>query len=111
MTRPAKEDDSPLGFEDALRQLDRTVAQLEGGELDLDGALAQYERGVHLLTRCRSMLDAAERQVAILTGVDDDGRPMTAPFDASATIESKPASSRSRTPRAILPDDDDDAPF
>lgn len=106
MTRQPSQDDAPLGFEDALRQLDRTVAQLEGGELDLDGALAQYERGVHLLGRCRSMLDAAERQVAILTGVDDDGRPLTAPFDSSATIETKPAPAR---PRAIL--DDDDAPF
>jgi exodeoxyribonuclease VII small subunit len=110
MTRQAAQDDASLGFEDALRQLDRTVAQLEGGELDLDGALAQYERGVHLLTLCRSMLGAAERQVAILTGVDDDGQPLTAPFDASATIESKPSPRRARPPRAII-SDDDDAPF
>jgi len=114
-TRQAPDNDAPLGFEEALRRLDRTVSQLEGGELDLDGALAQYAQGVHLLTRCRSMLDAAEKQVAILTGVDDDGRPLTSPFDAtapaSAPIEAKPAAPRSRAPRAVVRDDDDDLPF
>jgi exodeoxyribonuclease VII small subunit len=97
-------DETPLGFEEALRRLDRTVARLEGGELDLDGALAEYEQGVHLLTRCRSMLDAAEKQVALLTGVDDDGQPLTSPFETSATTGTRPAA-----PRPVAPDDD--APF
>jgi exodeoxyribonuclease VII small subunit len=107
MSRKTPQDEAPLGFEEALRRLDRTVAQLEGGELDLDGALAQYEQGVHLLTRCRSMLDHAEKQVAILTGVDDDGRPLTSPFDASAAIDSKPDAPRPRASRTIVPQDDD----
>jgi exodeoxyribonuclease VII small subunit len=114
MTRKAPKDDAPLGFEEALRRLDRAVSQLEGGELDLDGALAEYEQGVHLLTRCRSMLDDAEKQVAILTGVDDDGRPLTSPFDASsaAATESNPAASRSRSSRPVVSEDeDDDLPF
>jgi exodeoxyribonuclease VII small subunit len=110
MTRKAPKDDTPLGFEEALRRLDRTVAQLEGGELDLDGALAEYAQGVHLLTRCRSMLDDAEKQVAILTGVDDDGRPLTSPFDATATTESNPAASRARSSRPVV-SEDDDLPF
>jgi exodeoxyribonuclease VII small subunit len=112
MTAESPNDDAALGFEDALRQLDRAVNQLEGGDLDLDGALAEYERGVRLLNRCRTMLDSAERQVAILTGVDDDGQPLTAPFDASATLETAPPISKPRATRGarkIVPEDD--APF
>lgn len=114
MTAESPNDDAALGFEEALRQLDRAVNQLEGGDLDLDGALAHYERGVHLLMRCRSMLDVAERQVAILTGVDDNGAPITAPFDASATLdrESTTTETRSRstrTTRKIVPESE--APF
>lgn len=113
MTTEPPDDDAALGFEDALRRLDRAVNQLEGGDLDLDGALAEYERGVRLLNRCRTMLDAAERQVAILTGVDDDGQPLTAPFDASTTPETAPPPSKARPARVsrkIVPDDDG-APF
>jgi exodeoxyribonuclease VII small subunit len=70
-----------VGFEESLRRLDRAVAALEDGELGLDEALARYEEGVRLLGRCKALLDAAERQVALLTGLDGDGTPQTVPFD------------------------------
>ena len=114
MTAEPPDDDAALGFEDALRRLDQAVNKLEGGDLDLDSALAEYERGVRLLNRCRTMLDSAERQVAILTGVDDDGRPLTAPFDESAPSDSAPAPSKARPTRSvrkIVPDDNGDPPF
>jgi exodeoxyribonuclease VII small subunit len=47
--------------------------------------LARYERGVKLLGHCQGLLDSAGRSVALLTGVDEDGRAITSPFDASAT--------------------------
>jgi exodeoxyribonuclease VII small subunit len=80
-------DSSELNFEDALERLESVVGALEGGELGLDDALAQYEQGVRLLVRCRALLENAERKVALLTGVDEDGSPLTAPFDATATAE------------------------
>ncbi len=79
--------DTEIGFEEALNQLQKAVEALESGDLGLDEALARYERGVNLLARCRAMLDSAERKVALLTGVDAEGNPETAPFDASATVE------------------------
>jgi exodeoxyribonuclease VII small subunit len=85
MSTDAPSDVEPAGFEDALDALERTVEGLEAGDLGLDDALAEYARGVQLLARCRSLLDAAERSVALLTGVAADGTPLTAPFDASAT--------------------------
>jgi exodeoxyribonuclease VII small subunit len=73
-------------FEQALIQLERIVASLERGEPELTAALAKYENGVLLLTQCHRLLDQAEQSVALLTGVDDAGNPLTAPFDATATI-------------------------
>jgi exodeoxyribonuclease VII small subunit len=76
-----------VGFEALLRLLEQTVEDLEGGDLGLDGALAKYEQGVQLLARCYILLDVAERRVALLTEVDEDGQPETTPFDASASVE------------------------
>jgi exodeoxyribonuclease VII small subunit len=73
-------------FEQALTQLEQIVASLERGEPELTAALAKYERGVGLLTQCQRLLDQAEQSVALLTGVDERGDPLTVPFDATATI-------------------------
>ena len=79
--------ESDLSFEDAVNQLESIVQALEEGEPSLAGALAKYEAGVQLLSRCYGMLEQAERSVAVLTGFDERGNVTTAPFDATATIE------------------------
>jgi exodeoxyribonuclease VII small subunit len=76
-----------VGFEAALRQLEQTVEDLEAGELGLDGALAKYELGVRLLAHCYGLLDGAEQRVALLTELDEAGRPGTIPFDVSAVAD------------------------
>ncbi|HMB02921.1 MAG TPA: exodeoxyribonuclease VII small subunit [Isosphaeraceae bacterium] len=78
-------------FEAALDQLERVADDLERGEPDLAAALAKYEQAVRLLAHCYRQLDAAERTVALLTDVDEAGRPLTAPFDTAATAEREPA--------------------
>jgi exodeoxyribonuclease VII small subunit len=110
-----------MGFEAAIRRLEQTVAEIESGELGLDGALATYELGVRILKRCYGLLDGAERTVAILTGVDADGRPLTSPFDATATLDREaPFEARGDArawPNAPKPaplesaEDDDSPPF
>jgi exodeoxyribonuclease VII small subunit len=99
-------DDEPeIRFEAALEQLEQIVDALQRGEPELSSALTKYEQGVALLSRCYGLLERAERSVTILTGVSDDGEPVTAPFDASATIvvETAPASKSK-------PNNADDAP-
>ncbi len=84
---PNDQDLSSLPFEDAISRLESAVQQLEGGGLGLDEALSQYEQGVRLVQRCQTLLERAERQVALLTDVDPDGNPQTAPFEGlGATI-------------------------
>ena len=107
-----------ITFETAFDQLERIVNDLERGDLDLSASLAGYERGVSLLARCQSLLDGVDRKVALLTAVEPDGTPITAPFDAAATIEPvKPAkASRAKKAPPVEPppmvfDEDIDPPF
>ena len=74
-------DDALPPFEAALGQIEGIVLELERGTLDLDAALDRFERGIRLLSHCRSALQVAERRVALLTGTAEDGEPVTSPFD------------------------------
>ena len=59
VTDPAIE---ALSFDDALGELQRTVAELEAGGQPLEESIALYERGVALQGRCDRLLrDAALR--------------------------------------------------
>lgn len=52
-----------MGFDDALAELQRTVAELEAGGQPLEAAIALYERGVALQGRCERLLADAELRV------------------------------------------------
>ncbi len=77
--------EDPPDFETALKRIEKIVASLERGDLDLTGSLAAYEEGVKLLGRCHALLDSAEKKVALLTGLNEEGSPITTPFDAGPT--------------------------
>ncbi len=62
-TTPAQAD---LSYEDALGELERMVAAMEGGQLPLDRLMQTYQRGAELLQICRARLDAVEVQVKVL---------------------------------------------
>jgi exodeoxyribonuclease VII small subunit len=101
------EKETEIRFEAAVSRLEEIVESLELGEPDLAAALAKYETGVRLLTQCYGLLERADRAVALLAGVDEQGKPLTAPFDATATIEREPlpgsgqaAKQRRRRPKA-----------
>jgi exodeoxyribonuclease VII small subunit len=55
-----------LSYEQAVAELDRLVAQMEGGQMPLDQMLDGYKRGAELLNLCRSKLQAVEAQVKVL---------------------------------------------
>src|SRR5438445_9695964 len=74
-------------FEQSLAELERIVRELEDGRLGLEEALARYEAGVGLLKQCYVRLQQAEQRILLLTGIDSEGRPVTQPFDHSATAE------------------------
>ena len=57
-----------MTFEKALAELEKLVAQMEGGDLSLEQALASHKRGVELARFCQERLEAAQRQVKVLEG-------------------------------------------
>jgi len=63
-----------LSFEDALLELEQTVAELESGNLTLDASLSLFERGRRLAARCGILLDQAQLRIEQLT---EDGELIT----------------------------------
>jgi exodeoxyribonuclease VII small subunit len=74
-------------FEQSIADLEQIVRDLEDGQTGLEEALARYEAGVALLRRCYARLKNAEQRIVLLAGVDGDGRPITRPFQHSASAE------------------------
>ena len=50
-------------FETALERLEQLVGRLEGGDLELEDALAAFEEGVRLTRHCAGRLEDAERRI------------------------------------------------
>jgi exodeoxyribonuclease VII small subunit len=72
-------------FEASLAELQRIVTDLETGSTGLEQSLADFERGVKLLRTCYRILEDAEQKIELLLGVNEQGEPVTEPFDATAT--------------------------
>ncbi|MEL7011933.1 MAG: exodeoxyribonuclease VII small subunit [Pseudomonadota bacterium] len=63
-----------MSFEEAMKELEQVVGQLERGDVALEASIALYERGAELKKRCETKLKEAEEKVAALT-LDADGVP------------------------------------
>lgn len=63
-----------LSFEEAMRELESVVGQLERGDVALEQSIALYERGAKLKARCEAKLKEAEEKVAAIT-LDGSGQP------------------------------------
>jgi len=59
----AKKEESPLGFEAALKRLEDIVEQMESGETDLDTMIASFEEGQRLVKFCTAKLNEVEKKI------------------------------------------------
>lgn len=85
-------------FEESLAELEAAVRDLEEGQLGLSASLTRYEQSVKHLNRCNQLLAAAEQKIELLTGVADDGSPLTEPF-SDAAPQAAPAPGQRRKQR------------
>lgn len=70
-----------LSFEEALRELEQVVSQLERGDVALEASIALYERGAALKAHCEARLAAAQARIEQITLAE--GQPVgLKPFDA-----------------------------
>ncbi len=65
-------------FELSLEELEKTVRELEGGDLPLDRSLELFARGMALSDACRKQLEEAETRVETL--IRKDGAYQTEPM-------------------------------
>ena len=72
-------DIADLSFEDALKELEAIVKQLEQGQVKLDEAIGAYERGALLKRHCEQKLAEAKMKVEKIV------------FSADGSVGSQPA--------------------
>lgn len=73
-----------IPFERSLSELESVVTQLEKGELSLEDALKQFEKGIVLARKCQETLKFAEQKITFLqseqqtqTIIDEDDAPLS----------------------------------
>lgn len=67
-------DIAAMTFEEAMKELEAVVGQLERGEVPLDRSIALYERGAALKAHCARLLRDAEERVEKIT-LGENGQP------------------------------------
>ena len=70
-------------FEQSMKQLERIVQELEGGDLPLETAIKKFEEGMKLTALCAKKLDETEKKISILMK-NSEGRLTEAPFRSEA---------------------------
>ena len=66
-------------FENAMKQLENIVHELESGNLSLDDSIKKFEEGIKLSKFCSAKLDETEKRITTLTK-EQDGSITEKPF-------------------------------
>lgn len=77
---------SELKYEDALKRLEKLVAELDRSELDLETRLRKFEEGTKLARVLLKKLDQAKKKVEMLVKTNV-GEAALLPFDDTDTAE------------------------
>ncbi len=83
-------------FEELLEQLEDIIQRVESGEVGLERSIAEYERGVGLIRRCREILTSAEQKVEELSRALS---PATGPLADDRSAGAQVPSPAPRSPR------------
>ncbi|MBI0004674.1 MULTISPECIES: exodeoxyribonuclease VII small subunit [Gilliamella] len=70
----AKKQDKEASFEETIKQLEAIVTQLENGDLPLDEALNEFEKGIKLARSGQKQLNEAEQRIQILLSENSDAQ-------------------------------------
>ncbi len=57
-------------FEQILKELELTVAELEKGDVSLDEAISLFEKGIELSNLCSEKLENAKQKITKLTELE-----------------------------------------
>lgn len=80
-----------------MEELETIVRRLEQGGGPLEQALGDYSNAIGLMKACHQRLEAAERRIEILSGVDAQGNPVTKQLaESEISLEEKQQSRAQR---------------
>ena len=74
-------------FEQAMKQLEQIVQDLESGDMPLEKALKTFEEGIQLSKFCSEKLDETEKRITILMQ-GSEGKLTESPFPAEDVDDS-----------------------
>lgn len=57
---------SDKSFEESLAKLEKIATEIEKGDLGLEQAISEFEKGIKLSKECSEKLDDAEKRINIL---------------------------------------------
>ncbi|MFQ7075770.1 MAG: exodeoxyribonuclease VII small subunit [Clostridia bacterium] len=52
-------------FEENMEELEKVVAELEKGDLNLDDSVSRFEQGIKISKECSKILEEAEKKITI----------------------------------------------
>ena len=67
-------------FEDAMKQLEQIVKDLETGDMPLEKAIKKFEEGIKISKYCSDKLGESEKKITQLIGDSDDDTVTEVPF-------------------------------
>lgn len=73
-------------FENAMKQLEQIVQELESSDQPLETAIAKFEEGIKLSKYCSQKLDETEKRISILLK-DKEGNISAEPFPSDNISE------------------------
>lgn len=66
-----KNETPPKSYEEAQRELEQILAEIEEGKIGLEESLVKYERGTFLINYCQGILNQAEKQIEQISKAQD----------------------------------------
>ncbi len=93
-------------FESYLKELESIVEKLESGEIDLEDAISDYEKGMALVGKCREILKETKLKIDVLKKKVKGGLE-TEPFEPEGSGKDKEEDPEEKTEK----EDDSELPF
>ncbi len=61
-----------VSFEENIEQLEKIVAELEKGDLNLEDSMKKFEQGIAISQNCNKILETVEKRITILLNEDGE---------------------------------------
>tara|TARA_E500000178_G_scaffold353302_1_gene418825 strand:+ start:2385 stop:2606 length:222 start_codon:yes stop_codon:yes gene_type:complete len=72
MEKKMTDSNKNISFEEALKDLEKIVEELNNGDMELEKAITAYEKGMELKNICESKLKNAQQRIELIQNKKKD---------------------------------------